>query len=279
MPFPGTSELVRALDISWYQGVAGLLRRPIDMTEFCRLNPDIDLFVIHANWNNGNPDGYFDDYYDALTDLGKRVGAYVWPNVTKSVSATVNDWKRALGDRQPRLLGLDLERTKENSGATPKQINANFAACLEALNTWWPESERLPYSRGNLIDAWLDGGDWMHEVKWWLAHYISPPHLGRKAVSFEEIEGILPIDNNFTPYRSRLLGVEEVAGWQFSDTVKLPGYKGSLDADLFLADFVHSVYDDEDPPAPPAPPDPGPEPVAVQVIVPAGRATVSVTEQ
>lgn len=284
MPWPELQECERWVDWSWYQN-HGLLalppRKPFDVDAFLDAHPYIEGAIIRAVWPNGSPDQHYAHYHDGFLRNGRRVAAYLWPNPRKSVAGQVEDWKRALGDRVPKLIGFDYEESSTFQGISNQQLTTLMRTIADGFDGWFPDQQTMQkYSRGSWLDERIIPGPWMGELFWWFAHWIFPqPDVRRQARSFAEIDSLLPIDNGFTPFRGRTTGIppEMVVAWQFSSRLEIVP-NGTSDGDYLLKSFTRQVYDG---PAPPPDPDPDPDPgqrLSIEVRVPQGKVDVTVTE-
>ena len=271
MPWLAVSFSERWVDWSYWQNDGSLLHRPFDVDAFCQAHPYVEGAILRAVWPNGNTDQHYAHYFDGFTQAGKKVAAYVWPNPQKSVPAQVDDWKRGLGDRVPKLIGQDYEDAATFVGATPTQLTSLMRACWEAAHAHFPQSAHINYSRGSWLSAKIIAGEWIHAIKWWMAHYISTHETQYIAAKhWTEIDVKLPISNNFTPGRGPVR-VENVIGWQFSSSGQIVP-KGTSDMDYMLRDFIGAIYGGIGPPPPPA------IPVPVEIRAPTGKISVTVTE-
>lgn len=271
MAWPDELESERWVDWSWYQNDGGLFHRPFDVDAFCAAHPDIQGAIIRACWPDGSIDQHYAHYYDGFTSNGLRVAAYLWPHPQQAIATVTANWRRAVGDRVPRLIGYDYEEASTFVGAPNSLVTSCMRASWEAAQLTFPGAIHMNYSRGSWLDSRVTGGSWMNEMRWWLAHYIYPiPTVAQTATSFEEIDARLPIDNGFTPYRGRILTTERVVAWQFTSRLAIVP-RGTSDGDYLLKSFVQPIYG-----GPPAPPPA--EKVPVEIRVPAGKTNVTVIE-
>lgn len=252
MPWPDENLCVRGVDWSWFQNDGSDLHRPFDVDAFCIAHPDIELAIIRAVWPNGVTDPHYVHYFDGFTRNGKRVAAYLWPNPQKTIPAMFADWKRALGDRVPKLLAYDYEEATTFIGKTSSQLTVLMRSVWEAAPQNFPSQVHMNYSRGSWLNARIIQGTWINDMRWWLAHYIYPkPDVALQAKSFAEIDALLPIGNSFTPYRGNMILQEQVIGWQISSKGQIVP-NGTSDMDYLLKSFVASVYGVEVPPPSPS---------------------------
>ncbi len=245
MSWPAISECVKDTDWSWYQhnpNVSG--DPPLDVDQFVEENPEIDLYIIRGVWPNGVLDRHFRYYYDGFKDNGKMVGVYLWPNPTKSIPVTVDNWKRALDGRLPSLIVEDFELTWRQSPTTLTR-NARESLAAGVLN--WPSAKVIPYTRASWWDDHMLPG-WESAWEFWLAHY---PHLvydkkrgeWRQVHSFAELDSFLPIHNRFTPYLGRTLTIGQVVGWQASEKGRMNApIVWGLDFGYFKKDFIAQTF-------------------------------------
>lgn len=253
MSWPTLEESVRTVDISWWQNSGWPLRNPFDVDQFCELNPDVELAILRLNWPGGPKDSHYDHYYEGFVRNGRKVAAYVWPD-------TIERWKLWFGDRVPKMICSDHETHSGNQGQTRDFYTSELHRTQENLRLAFPSATvlaRSPYSRGNWLDEHILPSERVNNYRWWLAHYPYPPHLGgnRQVRSFAELDPILPIDNDFTPYRGRNHNIppENVVGWQASDRAELPGTHGRIDIGYWRRAHIAVIYDEEldDPPTEP----------------------------
>ena len=271
MPWPDESLCERWIDWSWYQNHGGLTNRPFDVDAFCAAHPDIQGIIIRACWPDGRVDQHYAHYYDGFARNGLKVAAYLWPNPQQTIATVTSNWRRAIGDRVPRLIGYDYEEAYTFVGAPNSLVTSCLRASWEAAQLTFPGSVPLNYSRGSWLDARITGGTWMNDMRWWLAHYIYPrPDVAQTATSFEEIDARLPIDNGFTPARGRIITVDRVVAWQFTSRLMIVP-NGTSDGHYLLKSSVREVYS-----VSPAPPPP--EKIPVELRVPIGRTDVTVIE-
>lgn len=277
MPWPKLHHLGKAIDISWWQNQGWPFYTPMDLAAVLAANPQVELVIMRAVWPDGSKDQHYDGFYDAASSAGRRVSAYLWPNPVRTLSQVIEDWKRALGDRVPPLIGVDYEESSTFEGVTKGHLTTRLRDAYEAVETTF-DATAMNYSRANWLDGHILAGDWVGAMNWWLAHWIYPPTLNRQAQNYAEVDALLPIDNSWTPYRGGVIKIPEanVVGWQFTSQGRLSPWTKNLDLDYFKRTFLSEVYgssgDDPEPP-----PD-EPELVPVELRVPKDRVTVTVTE-
>ncbi len=247
MSWPALTQLSKWVDVSWWQNNGPPEHEPFDVDAFFQANPQVEGGFIRAIWNDGSVDEHYPHYFDGFSRNGRKVAAYLWPNITKTIDQVVEDWQVALGDRVPPLLALDFEETSQNAGRSRADLTANMQASFDALRATFPEATVIGYSRASWLDEHINVGTWFHELRWWLAHWIFPGDLGREAFSFEEVDGILPIDNDRVPWRGNVVRIEpdNVVGWQFSSKGQLARVNTAVDLDYFLRSFLDEVYDED----------------------------------
>lgn len=242
--WPSLAECVKATDWSWYQNLGpDHDHRPQDAEAFVEQNPEVDLYIIRAVWPNGAPDKHFPYYYDTFYDAGKRVAVYLWPNPTKSIPTTIENWKRALDGRDPPLMVEDYELKWFKQAA---ELTANARGTLSAAQQEWPLAWHMPYSRGYWWDANMLHG-WEQDYKFWLAHYpyfTYNPRLGKwvQASNFAEVDYKLPISNNFTPYMGKTIQPNQVVGWQLSEKGVFAPLTCKLDFGYWKKAFVDQAF-------------------------------------
>lgn len=277
MPWPAANLSERWVDWSWYNNRGRWTLppyKPFDVDAFCAAHPEVHGAVIRAVWPNGSKDKHYDYYFDGFTRNDKRVAAYCWPNPQKAVYLVMEDWKRALGERMPKIIGQDYEEASTFVGKSKAQITTTMQQTVAAARIEFTQSETLVYARGSWLDQWIMPGDWLYDISFWLAHWIYPPPDYRDAAAhWSEVETVLPISNNFTPSRGRIvkIPVENVKGWQFSSSGEIVP-RGRSDMDFFLKSYIEPIYDGAEPPEPPA------EKLAIELRVPAGKVDVTVRE-
>jgi len=263
MAWPELSKTIKAVDVSWYQHDGTDQRRPFDVDLFCEKHPDVELALIRACWPSGKPDAHYPHYFDGFMRNDVKVAAYLWPNPIRPISEVADNWKRALGDRVPDLLELDLELTFYQSDTI---ITANAKESIERLRILWPDPAVIPYTRATWWDQHITDPDWFRDMRFHLAHY---PYITydqragkwRVAYSFGEVTSKLPIDNGFTPFRGAAIRQEQVVAWQFTDKGRLAPVRGAIDLDFYSRPWVESVYGD----------------FADETQEPVGRARVQIT--
>mgnify|MGYP001572882399 CR=1 FL=1 len=254
MAWPDESLTVDSVDWSWWNQIGNTGTKPIPVAEFVELNPSVDVYWLRACWPSGLPDKLYPVYYDAVVAAGKKVAAYVWPNVTMTIARVKENWKIALGDRVPKLVVGDFE--EPSYGQDNAALTGDLHRSLPALSETFPNSVIAGYGRASWIDEKirvpLPAG-----FPWIVAHYPMPyfsPEY-RQYKTHDELHNNLPIGNSFTPTLGRRLGAAEVVGWQFSEYGYLPGWAKRMDLDSFKADFVETVYGDHVPPPEPSDPE------------------------
>ena len=253
MPWPSLAESYRITDWSYFQA-KDVLNRPYDIDLYCNEHPEVDGAVLRFCWPDGTKDQKYDHYYDGFTANGKIVMGYGWPNVWRTVQRVVDDWLKAMGNRVPKVIFGDWEEASSITGASAAKITDH----MKALNV--EKHNRIPVVHGEYSRAgWLDGNviasAEIRALNWWLAHWIyPPPDFKDEAKSFSELDALLPIDNNFTPYRGKIVLIPEasVKGWQATHTLTMP--RGSLDGGYFKRSFIDPIYFPQQPPQPPQPP-------------------------
>lgn len=273
MSWPSLNENYRTIDWSIFNWEYNPwpIKKPKDVQKFLANHPKIDVAVLRFAWPDGSPDSYYPTYFDEFTAAGVRVMGYGWPNKYKTVGAVMENWKRALGDRIPLALWSDWEETDVLSGLNQIQMKDLMLRHYEGVAAAWPAQRQGFYSRG----GWLDGAvgimpAWMKEVIWWLAHWIyPPPDFTDQATTFGELDAMLPIDNNFTPFRGNIIkiAVDKVAGWQGTSTLD-----GHGDAGYFLKSIIDSIFGGGEP----IPPEP--EKIPILIEVPEGKTEITIRE-
>lgn len=250
MPWPALAECERFIDWSWYQNHGGLLRKPFDVNAFCDAHPEVDGAVIRFCWPSGAVDKHYAHYYDGFKANGKKVMGYGWANGMKAVADTMEDWKTALGDRIPVVIGKDWEEASVFAGMNRGSMTDLIKASHELAQITFPDSEHMDYSRASWLDVHVLAGDWINDRLWWLAHWIYPaPDFADMAKSFAEIDTMLPIDNNFTPYRGRIVNIplSQVIGWQVGSRFEIVP-RGTSDGGYFLKSFLDQHFGEGPPP-------------------------------
>lgn len=270
MPWP--KECERYVDWSFYQNHGWPLYKPFDIDAFCAAHPEVDGAVLRFCWPNGSVDQNYTHNYDGFVRNGKRVMGYGWPNPQKHVSFVMEDWKKALGERIPKVIFKDWEEASTFVGKTNGQLTDCMKATEFAAKVAFPDSVHGNYSRAAWIDKRIIVGDWFHTLIWWLAHWIyPPPDFKNQATSFSELDALLPIDNNFTPYRGKSIRKDNVIGWQLSSKGLIVP-RGTSDMDYFLLDFTDPIFNGGTPPPPP------PEKTEIEVKYNPDDAVIKLTE-
>ena len=283
MTWTTLSLSTKANDLSIYQNLKRNTTDPasgrVDFFTMASENPEIKLVISRAAGSFSGIDPDFQHNYDQSGLAGFLQAPYVNINPSKSLSDLEDWWKRALDDRNPQLFILDCETSAEKSRS---QITAHIQDCLELLHQNWPNAVVIMYTAAwwwnpNVVHGW-EGNE-----LFWLAHYpfFTQEEDGdwRTVWTFDEIDPLLPIHNSFTPRIPTGVNPANVVGWQFSDKMiiepisKPPKDLPRADGDYFTNAFVDMAFD-LDVPEPPPPQ----EPIAVEVIVKAGEAEVTVTE-
>ena len=270
MSWPELNQCIKAVDWSWYQNDGSTQHKPFDVDAFCAAHPYVELAVIRACWPDGSPDPHYPHYYDGFHRNNKKVAAYLWPNPKKAIGDTLEDWKRALGARIPKLLAYDYEEATTFAGVSNARVTQAMRESWEVAHLHFPNQKHINYSRGNWLATRIVLGAWFHEIPWWIAHYIYPtPNVPKMAAQFSQIDSILPIGNSFTPARGPVL-LENVKGWQFTSGLQIVP-NGTSDGDYFLKSFINPIYGEEPPPVP------SPK-VPVTIQVPKDKVDIRIVE-
>lgn len=273
MSWPKLSDCIRYVDLSYFQNQGWPLHKPFDVDVFCAENPEVELAIVRFIWPGGAPDRHYAHYHDGFQRNGVWTAGYGWGNPTKTVTAVMEDWRAALGDRVPPLVARDWEEASTFTGVSDRAVTDHMKAMVQACPVAFPSVEAwLDYSRGRWIDDRVLAGPWFQDLDWWLAHWIYPPNLGRQAYGFAETDPLLPVGNDFTPYRGQHVAQKAVKAWQISSWGKLNPFP-RIDFGYALRSYVEPVFTGQAPE-----PDPEPDPVPVEVRVPAGKVTVTVKE-
>jgi hypothetical protein len=270
-------ECKRFVDWSFFQS-KNYLGQAIDVDQFCKDHPEVDGAVLRFVWPSGYKDQKYDHYYDGFTNNGKMVMGYGWPNPKKSVANVIDDWEAALGKRVPKAMFGDWEEVSTFDGKSPAQLTDHMRALHVEKSSRFPTVIHGEYSRAAWLDKHIIGNAFTRALNWWLAHWIYPPPDFRdEASSFSELDALLPIDNNFTPWRGKviLIPVESVVGWQASHVLDiLP--RGKSDGGYFTNAFLDLVFNGGT-----TEPEPEPEPTEkaeIEVKVTKGEADIKVVE-
>ncbi len=277
MSWPKESDSYKFIDWSYFNNQGWPRYKPFDVAKFCELHPEVDGAVVRFMWPGGKQDQHFEHYFDGFTEARKMVAGYGWTNPGKSIATNIANAKAALGSRIPRLIGFDYEEVTDWNYSKPQWTNA-LRNMWDAQRSEWPDSGHMSYGRAGWLDDNISAGDWFHEIDWWLAHWIyPPPDWNRQASHWSEIDLLLPIDNNFTPYRGRVVKIQEerVKGWQISSRGDIVP-RGFSDMGYFLKEFIDPFYEQPEPPPDPGS-DPG-DPVPVEIHFPEGSIDLTVVE-
>jgi hypothetical protein len=273
MSWPSLSESCRAVDWSIFNWEyrPWPIKKPKDVQKFLADHPKIEVAILRFGWPDGSPDPYYPTYFDEFTDAGVKVMSYGWPNKHKSPSAVMEDWKRALGDRVPRVLWSDWEDAYVLSELSQFQMQDLMRKHYLSVANHFPDQAQGFYGRGGWLDEHVGSPpEWFYEIDWWVAHWpFPPPDFKNQATSFAELDAMLPIDNNFTPYRGKVvkIPVNKVKGWQATSDLD-----GHGDAGYFLRSYIDQKFDGAEPePAPIEKPE-------IEVRVVKGEATIKVIE-
>lgn len=275
MSWPALSESSRITDWSYFQ-TKNYLNHPCDIDLFCSEHPEVDGAVIRFVWPSGVKDSKYDYYYDGFTRNGKIVMGYGWPNPKKTVKQVVDDWLKAMGDRVPKVIFGDWEEVSTFEGKTPSQLADHMKALNAEKQRRIPDAVHGEYGRGGWLDANVRASDEIRKYYWWLAHWPWwPPDFKDQAHSFSELDSFLPIDNNFTPYRGKVvtIPVASVVGWQATSELHNYVPRGrNLDGGYFTNAFLNPIYGGAGPVEPP----PTAEKAIVEVKVVQGEAEIKV---
>jgi len=269
-------ECKRIVDWSWYNNYGPPLHKPYDVAEFIEDHPEVDGVVLRFCWPSGAKDKHYDGYYDAWMESGKIVMGYGWSNPKGTIADGIEDWKVAMGDRVPRVLISDWEETTEFKKLSKGQLTDRIKGHNPAVAVAFPLCTILNYSRASYLDARVIPGEWVNQLKWWLAHWIYMVDTGEQAANFAELDECLPIDNSFTPNRGKVVRIKEenVKGWQASAKMKIVPFKrGVCDGGYFKPSFLNPIYGGDDD----TQPLPAPDLVDVEVRYPASRVNITLT--
>lgn len=275
MSWPTLIESKRVIDWSWFQNSGWPFYKPFDVEAFLLEHLEVEAAILRFCWPDGSPDKHYPYYYDEFTRLRVPVMGYGWPNSNYPVTRTMDHWKAAMGDRVPKVVFSDWEETDALQG-TKGQLTDLMRNHDAGVSLAFPGIIHGNYSRAHWLDQHIIPSDWLRQQLWWLAHWIyPPPEFNRQAKSFSELDGLLPIDNNFTPFRGNLVQIpaDKVVGWQASSKFAIVP-RGTSDGGYFKRSFLDPIFGQE--PPPPPPPDEGPIPI--ELLFPAGKAEVTITE-
>ena len=249
MTWPRSELTVDGVDWSWYNQIGNSGKRPIRVAEFVQLNPNIEVYWLRACWPSGAVDKLYATYYDAVLAAGRKVAAYVWPNVTLPIATVKENWKRALGDGVPPLVVADFEDPRY--GRDNAEITGDVHRSLPALAETFPTAVIAAYGRASWLDEHLRvpppaGFPWI--VAHYPLPYFSPEY--RQYKTHAELHRHLPVGNSFTPQLGKRLAQTQIVGWQFSEYGFLPGWNKRMDLDSFDASFIASAYGEHPGPMP-----------------------------
>lgn len=285
MSWPALEFNVKGIDASIYQNLLRNTSEPeagrIDWYELATQNPEIKVGIVRATGSSSGIDPDFQYNFDEGSEAGFDMGVYLNMSPTRSIDWLMkNWWKPAIGDRNPKLIVFD---TESRHGKSKAVCTTHIQDGLGALTTEWPEAEIWDYTGAWWWNPNVEHG-WEANVRFWLGHY---PHFvqesdgsWRQAYHFSEVDGILPIHNNFTPRLPFGVGIHQVMAFQFSEKgilvpiTQAPKLTPRVDLNYILLTAYNRIWGDGEGPVP----EPDPDPVPVEIRIPAGKAVVTVTE-
>ena len=235
MSWPNEDECVRGVDLSYYQ-------KDLNVADFVAKNSTVERYVLRAVWPNSSPDQAFLPLYDALSAKKQGVGAYFWPNPSKTLAQVETAWKTALAGREPAFVALDIEWSQvdwKNHGMTPiRSITDDTRETLRMADDMFGPEKVIIYAGGYNWAELVRQHGWEYQYKFWIPHYPTwwkaGPASWRQALDFEELEARLPYSGTYFPNTGDHIPKANVVGWQFSDHGRLPGYGNNLDLSLWL---------------------------------------------
>lgn len=271
MTWPAIDKIVETIDWSWYNNQGpDHDYLPYDVDEFVDKNPNVHVIILRTNWPRGGKDAHFQYYFDGFTRRDKKVLIYFWSSPHLTMEQNKENWKRALDGRKVKGAVKDVELTW-NLGKTALTVHETRA--LDAADEFFGY-EVDTYSRAGFIDASLEFGSWLGSRKIIVAHYplfFPCGNTWRQAYNHAEVNSLLPIDNNFTPYLGHNLQKDKVVGWQFSCKGKLSGTTSGTDLDYLTREYVMSKFPNEiQQPA---------DKLPIELILPKDKIDLTVTEK
>lgn len=236
------------IDWSWYNNQGPDYDYvPYDVDEFIDKNPNIRGAILRINWPSGKPDAHFQYYYDAFTRRGVKVLIYFWTSPLISLNKNFEYCKQSLDGRKVygAIKDIELHWNMDRTTLTTYEQSA-----LGGADKFFGVQVDV-YSRAYFINDYMVCGSWLTERNIIVANYklffrIPGTNKWRQAENHTEMNGLLPIDNNFTPYLGSCIPEKKVAGWQFSEKLKLPGTTSGSDGDYLKKWYVNSKFDIED---------------------------------
>ena len=245
----------------------------IDYDDMLERSPEIYAVIsrIAGSWSGVDPD--FQHNFSESGRVGYKNAGYMNINPAKNISELVEWWKTSIGTLKPKLLVLDCETDAGKSAST---ITTHIKNCLTAIEDTWLVRPIIYTAAWWWDNKVLHGWEDVYDV--WVAHYpyfVQDYNTGKWRVcySFDEVPSV--IDNAFTPRVPLGWDIEDVAGWQFTDKIRVavaPKHGAGTDGSYFQKWFMKKVFDGDDPIIPPSI-----DPVELLLQYEAGK--INVTEQ
>lgn len=281
MSWPELAKSVKGFDLSQYNNWANSLTNReqgrIDFGQLRARNPDVELAVIRACATS-----YIDadwEYNWAGAEGNFQRIAYVNNDPTWAVNGAQGEmWKRALGDKDHQVLIYDCESA---FGRSLGVVTQDIQEGLDFLRTNFPNAHVIIYTAEWFWRARVEHG-WEADEEVWTAHYIyvtqDASGKWRTAVSYAELDPLLPIHNGFTPRLPTGFKQENQVGWQATSSgiiapIARPSLLPRTDLNYFLQTWVDEHLDGEVDP----PPDTGPAEVTITFVE--GEIDLTVIEE
>lgn len=282
MSWPALSENVKVIDLSQYQNWANSKpdRKPgrIDFEELAVENPDVKIVIIRA-CATSYIDADWEYNWLESRSAGFHRAAYVNNDPTWAVNGPQGGmWKRALGDKNHKLIVYDCE---SKFGRSPLAITKDIREGLDFLRANYPDATVIIYTaewfwKTNVIH------DWETDEEVWAAQY---PYMiqrdngtWRVVYSFAEMDPFLPINNSFTPRVVTGFQKKNMIGWQFTSSgiiapIAQANLRPRTDLNYFLKERIEEIFDGVVPP----PPNPS-DPVPLKLTFPKGTIDLTIEE-
>ena len=244
--------MISGIDISRYQGV-------IDWAKVAAAG--YKFAIIRCSVGNYYVDPMFEANWDGAKAAGLQVGAYHVVRADNSVDSQLLKLRGILDGNDPKLIVLDAEVTP--AGMTQPDI--------ERAHYWMGRKTREHFFPGSLKPR-----VWFYSATWWW-----DPQIGVQDWVVQDLLGWWMAAYRYnngqpgwaTPPTSVIpIGWPRWDAWQYTSKGTVPGIVGMVDLNLMQEEVFATIWGQAAPLPPP------PEKLPIELRVPAGKTTVTITE-